>query len=66
MTSTKKEDSVLLHEFHLNEDDLADEAKRLFPFHTEILQSLNYCGRRTLTNNLLSEGGKHVVGSELM
>ncbi|CAF5186482.1 unnamed protein product, partial [Rotaria sp. Silwood1] len=29
-------------------------------------ESLNYCGRSILTNNLLSAGGKHIICSRLM
>jgi hypothetical protein len=66
ITNKNNDGSELLHDFHLNEDDLSDEAKRLFPFHTDILQSLNNCGRSILTNNLLSSGGKHMICSRLM
>jgi hypothetical protein len=56
----------MLHDIILSEDDLSDHAKCLFPFHTEILQSLNYCGRSILDNNCLSAGGKHIICSQLM
>ncbi|CAF3826352.1 unnamed protein product [Rotaria sp. Silwood1] len=66
MQNKENEDSEFLHDFHLTEDDLSNEAQRLFPFHTEILESLNSCGHSVLTNNLLSSGGKHIICSKLV
>jgi hypothetical protein len=51
----------ILHDFNLTEDDLSNEPKHIFPFHTEILVSLNYCGRSILSNNHFSSGGKHRI-----
>jgi len=66
MTKNKNnKDFELLHDLDLNEDDLSNEAKRLFPFHKEILEALNYCGRSALANNLLSVGGKHLICAKL-
>ncbi|CAF1436460.1 unnamed protein product [Rotaria sordida] len=66
MTNKTNEDCELLHDLDLNEDDLSNEAKRLFSFHKEIIESLNYCGRCILTNNLLSVEGKHIICSKLI
>ena len=66
MTNKASENSAILHQFDLNEDDLTDAAKLLFPFHTEIIDSLNYCGHSIITNNFLSSGGKHILCSQLM
>jgi hypothetical protein len=65
VANKNKEDSELLHDLDLNEDDLSNEAKCLFPFHTEILEALTYCDRSALTNNLLSVGGKHLICAKL-
>jgi hypothetical protein len=66
MINKKSEESELLHDFDLTEDDLSDEAKRQFPFHKEILESINYCGRSILANNHLSSGERHIICSLLM
>jgi hypothetical protein len=66
MINKKSEESELLDDFDLTENDLSDEAKRLFPFHKEILESINYCGRSILANNHLSSGGRHIICSQLM
>ena len=66
MASKKSEDSELLDEFHLNEDDLTNEAKDQFPFYKEILESLTYGGHSALSNNRLSPAGRHIFCSELL
>jgi hypothetical protein len=66
MTNENYQNSDLLHDFHLNEDDLSDDAKRLFPFHTEILESSNYNGRLVLNDNQFSSGAKHIIFSRII
>ena len=65
ITNKNDEDLELLHDFHVNEDNLSDEAKLLFPFYTEIVQSLNYCAHSILNSNLISSGGKYIISSKL-
>ena len=65
-TSERTDDSKLLDDIDLNENDLSNEAKHMFPFHTEILESLNYSGHSIRDNHLLSAGGKHIAFSTLM
>jgi hypothetical protein len=65
ITNKNAEDSLILHDFNLNEDDFSHEAKRQFHFYKEILQGLDYCGRSVLSNKFLSSGGKHIFCSRL-
>jgi hypothetical protein len=63
--NNESEELELLENFNLSEDDLSGEAKRLFLFHKEIRDSLNYCGRTLLTNSFLSFGEKYIMCSKL-
>ena len=65
ITNKNSEESLIVHDFNLNEDELCDEAKCRFPFYKEILHGLDYCGRSVLSNKLLSSGGKHIFCSRL-
>ena len=64
-TNKNSEDTLILHGFNLNDDDLCDAAKRQFPFYKEILQGLDYSGRSVLSNKFLSSGGKHIFCSRI-
>lgn len=57
---------ALREDCHLTEDDLSDEAKQLFPFHKEILESLNLCKRTVLSNDGLTAIGKHIFCSKTL
>ena len=52
-----------LHEFCLTEDDLTNEAKSKFPFHTNIVNSLNFCSHHILQKNKLTAGRSHLIYS---
>ncbi|CAF1025722.1 unnamed protein product [Adineta steineri] len=59
------EESKLALDFHLNEDELTNEAKRLFPFYTEIIKSLNYNAERILNNTFIPIKQKYIICSKL-
>lgn len=65
-SKTKIDDSKLLHDVNLTDNGLSEEAKYRFPFYTEILDSLNCCGRSIPANDLISPAGKHIICSELI
>jgi hypothetical protein len=66
MDSHDKKESQLLHGFYLTEDDLINDAKHKFPFHTEIINSLNFCGQNILTNKNLAPMGRRIICSKIM
>ena len=53
--------TVLRTTVNLCDDDLSDEAKKRFPYHTEILRAYQLNERNLLSNDRLSPVGRHLV-----
>jgi hypothetical protein len=66
MTDEKCKEPQLLDDFDLNENDLSDEAKHRFPFHTEILKSLDFCGHSVLRNESITPAGRRQICSTII
>jgi hypothetical protein len=66
MNSEEQNNSKLLHDFHLTEDDLSNDAKDKFPFHAEIINSLNFVGHSILMNENLTPAGRHILCSKIL
>ena len=66
MTESKDKEPQLLNDFCLSDDNMSDEAKELFPFHTDILTSLTLYGHTVLNNENVTSGGRHIICSQIL
>jgi hypothetical protein len=55
----------LLNDVSLQKDDLTEEAKSQFSYHTDISHAFELCRRSVLDNELLSPIGRHLLFSEI-
>jgi hypothetical protein len=64
-TGNSGDSLVLRTDIVLSEDDLSEEAKAQFSYHTEILNAFQLSARNILANNRLSPIGRHLICTTL-